>query len=312
MPWKDHYTTSDEIGIRDADIQWPNGVQMPLGVTVNLNPAATAKGITAKDLAYPTWHFALNEGLDQFLTLFADLGIRATFATPALVADAYPDVMDRVLGAGHEIAAQGLIGEDPAIHTDGGEGAAIELATEILSAATGARPKGWYALSHPDDRAATGCATDATIGLLRDQGYAYFGNGLAEDAPYYWVSDAGRSEGLLTLPYYYHFDDTFFLMFPREGTGLERPAALLRSWRAEVAAQYRRGRYMNLCVSPARSGWGHRFENLATMLRDTMALPGVWAATGAEIADHWAKAHPIEQTLRLTPSIWQDYPDSLS
>ena len=142
MPWKDHYTTSDEIGIRDAYIQWPNGVQMPLGVTVNLNPAGTAKGITAKDLAYPTWHFALNEGLDQFLTLFADLGIRATFATPALVADAYPDVVDRVLAGGHEIAAQGLIGEDPAIHTDGGEGAAIERATEILSAATGRAPQG--------------------------------------------------------------------------------------------------------------------------------------------------------------------------
>ena len=32
--------------------------------------------------------------------------------------------------------------------------------------------------------------------------------------------------------------DQFFLMFPRKGTGLEHPDALLRNWRGEFAAQY--------------------------------------------------------------------------
>ncbi|ANB33917.1 peptidoglycan/xylan/chitin deacetylase (PgdA/CDA1 family) [Rhodovulum sulfidophilum] len=312
MPWKDNYTTSDEIGMRDGSIVWPDGQQMALGLTVNLNPAAKGTGISAKDLAYPTWHFGLTEGLDAFLALFAETGVRATFATPAVVVEAYPDIIERILKAGHEVAAQGLYGEDPASLAPGHEAEHMARATEVLTRATGAAPKGWYALSHPDDRAATGCVTDDTVGLLKAKGYDYIGNGLADDAPYYWVSNAEKAEALLALPYYYHFDDTFFLMFPREGTGLERPQALLNNWRAEFRAQYRRGRYFNLCVSPARSGWGHRFDNLATLLRDAMAHPGVWAATGAEIAAHWHAGYPASEALKLAPSIWQDYADSLS
>lgn len=312
MPWKEFYTTSDEIGLRDSAMRWPEGQQMALGLTVNLNPAGAGKGITAKDLAYPTWHYGLHEGLDRFLALFADLEIQATFATPAVIAESYPDVIDRILTAGHEIAAQGLYGEDPGLLDAGVEAAHMDRATEVLTRVTGSAPQGWFALSRPDDRAATGCATDDTIALLKARGYAYFGNGLADDAPYYWVSNAETRESLLALPYYYHFDDTFFLMFPREGTGLERPQALLNNWRAEFRAQYRRGRYFNLCVSPARSGWGHRFDNLATALREAMAHPGVWAATGSQIAAHWQSAHPAETVLKLAPSIWRDYADSLS
>ena len=72
MPWKDNYTTSDEIGMRDGTIVWPEGQQMALGLTVNLNPAGKASGISAKDLAYPTWHFGLTRGLDNFLALLAN------------------------------------------------------------------------------------------------------------------------------------------------------------------------------------------------------------------------------------------------
>ena len=60
-------------------------------------------------------------------------------------------------------------------------------------------------------------------------GYVYLGNGLADDIPHYWISDFASRRALLTLPYYYHFDDQFFLMFPRKGTGLEHPDAQPRS-----------------------------------------------------------------------------------
>lgn len=312
MPWKDGYTSSDEIGIRDGTIVWPAGRQMALGLTVNLNPAATAKGVTEKDLAYPTWHFGLHEGLDAFLGLFRRLGIRATFAVPAVVIEGCAARMETILAAGHEIALQGLLGEDPTTLAPGEEGERIDRAGEIATRVLGRRPAGWYALSRPDDRFATGMVSDDTVGLLRDAGYRYIGNGLADDAPYWWVSDPARAECLLALPYYYHFDDMFFLMFPREGTGLERPAALRRNWQAEFRAQYRRGRYLNLCVSPTRSGWGHRFDSLAGFLAEVMAHPGVWAAAGGEIADHWHARYPAAEHLKLAPSIWTDYPDSLS
>ena len=312
MPWKDNYTTSDEIGVRDGAVTWPEGRHMALGLTVNLNPAAKACGVTAKDLAYPTWHFGMDEGLQAFLGLFERLGIRATFAAPALVAEAYGTQVEAILKAGHEIAAQGLLGEDPNLLEAGQEADHMDRAGEILKRATGAAPKGWYALPRGDDRFATGTVTDATIGLLRERGYGYFGTGLADDAPYYWISDFSRRESLLTLPYYYHFDDTFFLMFPHEGTGLERPAALKRNWRAQFLAQYRRGRYFNITVSPARSGWQHRFDDLASFLEEAMSYPGVWAASASDLAAHWQATCPAETHLRPAASIWRDYDDSLS
>ncbi|MGR3249602.1 MAG: polysaccharide deacetylase family protein [Paracoccus sp. (in: a-proteobacteria)] len=312
MPWKDDYTTTDEIGIRDGDIRWPLGTRMAMAVTVNLNPAATGKGVQPKDLAYPTWHFGLHEGLEAFLALFGALGIKATFAVPAIVAEAYPDRIRAIVGAGHEVAAQGLFGES-ALHLDERtESDHMARATEILARVLGTRPQGWFDLSRPDDRAATGGVSQHTVGLLSCHGYDYLGNGLADDAPYWWVGDPATGDALLTLPYYYHFDDTFFLMFPREGTGLERPQALLRGWRAEFLAQYRRGRYFNICISPARSGWGHRLQNLSDFLRDAVGHPGVWAAPAFEIAQHWRQHHPASATLRLEPSVWQDYEDSLS
>lgn len=184
-------------------------------------------------------------------------------------------------------------------------------AREMIVAA-GVEPRGWYALPRAGDPFATGLTTRDTVRLAQECGFTYFGNGLSDDAPHYWVTDFDRRSALITLPYYYHFDDRFFLMFPNEGTGLERPAALLRNWRAEFSAQYRRGRYFNMTVSPYRSAWGHRLDNLTTFLGEAARLPGVWFAGGADIASHWLSAHPPESALKLEPSIWVDHEGSLS
>ena len=118
-----------------------------------------------------------------------------------------------------------------------------ELSATRRGAASHPRPRSW-----PTSRAAAGRLVlpaaagrpfaGGTISPTRsicciEAGYLYLGNGLADDIPHYWVSDFASRRALLTLPYYYHFDDQFFLMFPRKGTGLEHPDALLRNWRGE-------------------------------------------------------------------------------
>ncbi len=52
--------------------------------------------------------------------------------------------------------------------------------------------------------------------LLIEGGYEYMGNGLADDVPHYWITDFASRRAMLTLPYYYHFDDQWFLLFPRK------------------------------------------------------------------------------------------------
>ncbi|MGN6536237.1 MAG: polysaccharide deacetylase family protein [Mesorhizobium sp.] len=312
MPWKQSYTISDEITIRDDEVAWPTGVTCAFGMTVDLNPAVDPHGMDESSFSSPLVQFGLHEGIEHFLTLFARLRIRATFAVPGYFAAIYPDVVSRIAKLGHEVAANGLAGEDVRNLSVREEKERIERARDMIGAAAGLTPVGWYALPRPNDPFASGLTTGDTVRLARDCGFEYFGNGLSDDAPHYWVTDFEQRAAFVALPYYYHFDDRFFLMFPEEGTGLERPAALLRNWRSEFASQYRRGRYFNMTVSPYRSAWGHRLDNLAIFLGEAARLPGVWFASGSDVAGHWMKAHPSDAALKLQPSIWVDYEGSLS
>ena len=176
----------------------------------------------------------------------------------------------------------------------------------------GRRPVGWYSLPRQRDPFAGGTISPNTIDLLIEAGYRYFGNGLADDIPHYWVADFASRRSILTLPYYYHFDDQFFSMFPSQGTGLENSDMLLRNWRAELDAQYKRGRFFTMTLHPQHIGWCNRMGGLEEFLTYMTDLPDLWVATGEECALHWATTYPAETHLKLEPSIWKDYPGSLS
>lgn len=311
MPWKSGYTISDDKGLADDELRWPGGARCCVSITVDLSVASGPDGITTKDLASPKAYFGAHDGLEQVLRVLGNLGLRATFAVPAVMARIYPDRLRALAAAGHEIAANGLRHEDVSSLAREDEAARISLAGAILADTLGQRPQGWFSLPRPGDPFAGGTISPHTIDLLIDQGYGYFGNGLADDTPHYWVTDPDARRALLTLPYYYHYDDQWFLLFPSKGTGLEHADSLFRNWRAEFAAQYRRGRHFHMTLHPYAVGFGHRAKLLQDFLQHLRGHDGVWNPTGSELAQHWRAAHPPE-TMRLTPSIWRDYPGSLS
>ena len=136
--------------------------------------------------------------------------------------------------SGHEIAAGGWKHEDVSTLSVEEERERIALTTDTLERIVGRRPKGWFSLPRQQDAFAVGSVSTATMSLLIDAGYSYMGNGLADDAPHYWVADVQQRKTILTLPYHYSCDDQFFLMFPSEGTGLDRVNALKRNWLASL------------------------------------------------------------------------------
>ena len=256
--------------------------------------------------------FGLEDGLAQLLALFERHRISATFTVPAVMARLLAPRLRELHQAGHEIAANGLRHEDVSDLPLAEESARIDLASELLAEAVGERPQGWFSLPRARDPFALGTVSANTIPLLRDKGYLYFGNGPADDIPHYWVADFERAEALLTMPYYYHFDDQFFALFPHRGTGLEHADSLARNWRAEFAAQYKRGRHFAMTLHPHAAGWCNRAQVLDEFLAHAGALPDVWNPTSAACAQYWQQTYPPASTLKLEPSIWQDYPDSLS
>src|SRR5215813_11251134 len=312
MPWKERYTISDEKSLADDEIRWPKGARCCVGVTVDLSVAANPEGIRAADLKTPEAEFGANQGLSALLAVLKRYDFKATFAVPAVLAHIYADQVGAVVAQGHEIAAHGFKHEDVSTLEREDERDRIARATEIIAEVTGRRPEGWFSLPRQGDPFAGGTISPNTMDLLIEAGYAYMGNGLADDIPHYWVTDFASRRAILTLPYYYHFDDQFFCMFPVAGTGLENPDMLLRNWRAELDAQYRRNRFFTMTLHPQHIGWGHRLAGLEEFLRYMTALPDLWNPTGAECARYWLAIYPAASHLKLEPSIWKDYPGSLS
>jgi hypothetical protein len=100
-------------------------------------------------------------------------------------------------------------------------------------------------------------------------------------------------------------------MFPRKGTGLEHPDALLRNWRGEFTAQYKRGRYFQVTLHPQHICWSNRLQLLDEFLAELRGYPGLWNPPRPNAHDiGWNL--PCRTQLRLEQSIWQDYPGSLS
>ncbi len=312
MPRKERYTISDEKSLADDEIRWPQGARCCVGVTVDLSVAAGPDGIRAADLTTPEAEFGANQGLAALLAVLQRHDLRATFAVPAVLAHIYAEKVRSLIDDGHEIAANGFKHEDVSGLERDDERARIARATEIIAEVTGRRPSGWFSLPRQGDQFAGGTISPNTIDLLLEAGYAYMGNGLADDIPHYWVTDFASRRAILALPYYYHFDDQFFLMFPRKGTGLEHPDTLFRNWKAEFDAQYKRGRYFHLTLHPRHIGWCNRLQLLDEFLAYLRDFPGLWNPTGAECARYWLETYPASSYLRLEPSIWRDYPGSLS
>ena len=95
MPWKQGYTISDEIGLRDDQVRWPDGNRCCVTVVVDLSVARGPEGIRATDLMHPDAYFAAHDGLDQLLAVLRRFGITATFAVPAVIAQLRADRMQR-------------------------------------------------------------------------------------------------------------------------------------------------------------------------------------------------------------------------
>jgi peptidoglycan-N-acetylglucosamine deacetylase len=312
MPWKDNYTISDEKSLTDTDVSWPDQRRCCFRVVVDLSPPSGPDGIKPADLATPDAYYGMHGGLDALCAVLKRYRIKATFAVPATIAEIYAGKIRALPDEGHEIAAHGFKHEDVSRLDRNEEQVRLVRTTEIITSVAGSRPAGWFSLPRQSDKFAGGAVSAATMDLLIDGGYAYFGNGLADDAPHYWVSDFPSRRAILALPYYYHFDDQFFLLFPRKGTGLENPNSLFRNWKAELDAQHMRGRHFSMVLHPYAIAWPNRLHLLEQFLDHAAHLPDLWNATSVECARHWTATFPAATHLKLEASIWRDYPGSLS
>jgi peptidoglycan-N-acetylglucosamine deacetylase len=214
-------------------------------------------------------------GVPRILALLADHDLPATFFVPGLTADRYPETVERILEAGHEVGHHSYAHFSPFDQDEQAERADFEQALAALER-RGVRPEGFRCPSwEPSWR---------TPSLVAEYGLAYDSSLMDDDRPYLLETDRGE---LVELPVHWSLDDWeqyVYLPRPPFKSSIESPSKVLELWIAELDAMRRDGGLFVLTCHPFLSGRPHRVEVLRRLIEHALAAGDVEFLSGREAA----------------------------
>src|SRR5690348_316456 len=110
-------------------------------------------------------------GAERLLTMLREWGIRTTWFVPGHTADAFPETVERIAAAGHEIGHHGYFHERPATPED--EERDFDRATAVLKRITGKEPAGY--------RSPAAGLMPSTLDCLLKRGFLYDSSMIGQD-----------------------------------------------------------------------------------------------------------------------------------
>ena len=277
----DRYAWSDLFS--RPRVTWPGGARIALWINVSVQwfpLTASAKPFRAPGgltMPYPdTRHYTSRDygnrvGIYRILRVLEGLGLPASFAVNATVAERYPSLMQD-LTAG-EIVAHGV--DAGQVHHSGlateAETAMVGHTLEVLRA-SGQRVTGWLSPGRAQ--------SFTTPDILAAHGVEYCCDWANDDMPYPMRTDAGP---LWAMPLAQETDDRTVLLDFRHTE---------ESWLEQVRDRFERlyreserygGRIMSLPLHAWVMGTPSRISYLREALEAMLGRDGVWPATGASI-----------------------------
>jgi peptidoglycan-N-acetylglucosamine deacetylase len=230
-------------------------------------------------------------GVARILDLLREYSLPATFFVPGLTADRYPQSVETILAAGHEVGHHSYAHLSPVHQTEEEERADFERGLATLQKA-GAEVKGFRCPSwEPSWR---------TAQIVAEHGLVYDSSLMDADRPY--VFDTGVGE-IIELPVHWSLDDWeqyAYLPDPPFQTSIESPAKVLDLWISELDAMRKYGCLFVLTCHPFLSGRPHRVEVLRRVIEHALEAGDVEFAYCRDVAQ---KARDDTATERrvLTP-----------
>ncbi len=185
-------------------------------------------------------------GLPRILMLLERMNVRATFFVPGATADRYPEALEAILDAGHEVGHHGYLHESLIGADESSERKYLELGLESLERVGGVVPVGY--------RAPWWETTVRTRPLLAEYGFRYDTSFFDSDEPY-WVDTSNGP--LLEVPVTWALDDWERYAFWPDVTGdgrIDRPSAVANAWFEEIGALTAVGGTAVLTMHPFLSG----------------------------------------------------------
>ena len=139
-----------------------DGVAIWLSTFKQVSPTPLSRG-----------EFGANVGMPRLLDVLERCEVPATFFVPAHTASTYPDIVKRIVAAGHEVSCHGYVHESPVGLPLEEERRLLAQSIEVLEKVTGVRPVGY--------RSPAWDLSDNTIDLLEEFGLIYDSSLMSND-----------------------------------------------------------------------------------------------------------------------------------
>ena len=225
------------------------------------------------------YEYGSRAGVWRILDLFRNRELPLTVFAVATAAKRVPQIIERALADGHEIASHGLrwINYDQMPETT--ERAHIAEAMEILTGLCGTRPLGWY----------TGRTSENTRRLVAEYGgFLYDADDYSDDLPF-WSRVA---PGQLIVPYTLDANDMRFAT----AQGFNTSDHFFTYLRDTFDTLYDEGadhpKMMSVGMHARLLGRPGRIAGLKRFLDHIAAHDRVWVTRRLDIARHWREYYP--------------------
>ena len=272
--------------IRRPRLAWPNGARIALWVIPNIEffslqerPGGYGGGGKIPDVVmWSDRDYGNRIGIWRMMEVLDRYGIRGSVALNANLCDAHPIIIEEGNKRnwewmGHNESNTRRLNEAP----PGEEANIIRRTFETIQRASGKPVKGWLSSGLQQ--------TWDTLDLLAAEGCEYVGDWVNDDQPYGMKLAGGRR--IVAMPYSQEINDK--PAFERQHrTAEEFKDMICRQFDVLYREGADSGRVMAIAIHPYLTGVPHRIDAFDAALAHICQHQGVWKATGAEIARHYA------------------------
>ncbi len=271
-------------------VEWPDGKKLMIWPVISLeyfpmvpnDDPFRAPG--HMQTAYPDYrHYTAREygtriGIYRLLGAFEKVGAKVSVATNSLIAERYPQLVEDIVSAGHEIIAHStdMNGTIASGMAESDEKALIEGSLASLQKATGIRPRGWLSIARSQ--------SFNTAKLLADAGVEYMCDWANDELPYKFQTDAGA---ITNIPLNHELSDRQIINVQQHS--VDSYAQQMRDaadWLLAETEQYG-GRMLPMHLTPYIMGLPYRISSFEELVADFAKRKDIAFARGEKILDSW-------------------------
>ncbi|QLC26056.1 polysaccharide deacetylase family protein [Parasphingopyxis algicola] len=272
-------------------VQWRDGKQVAIWPVISLEwfPITPSdepfRAPGHMQTAYPDYrHYTAREygtrvGLYRLLDAFEAIGAKISVATNSAIADRYPEIIEAIVGAGHEIVAHStdMNGTIASGLPEDEECALIVQSLDTLERVSGSRPRGWLSIARSQ--------SFNTAKLLADAGVDYMCDWVNDELPYRFATAAGD---IVNIPLNHELSDRQIINVQQQSAdSYVHQMQNAYAWLAGEADTHG-GRMLPMHLTPYIMGLPYRMDAFEGLLRWFADQPGTWFARGDAILDSWA------------------------